>query len=103
MMGNTETSPRTGECLSPVAEVKSAVSDFMREFNGFRSDIDARLQQQESRLTMLDRKSLTAARPALASAAETEAPHQKAIGAYLRTGTPFMCDGAGLDKKYPEK
>ena len=98
-MGNTETSPRTGECLSPVAEVKSAVSDFMREFKGFRSDIDARLQQQESRLTMLDRKSLTAARPALASAAETEAPHQKAIGAYLRTGDDDGLRGLELEGK----
>ncbi|SLN27890.1 Phage capsid family protein [Pseudooceanicola marinus] len=99
MMGNTETSPRTGECLSPVAEVKSAISDFMREFKGFRSDIDARLQQQESRLTMLDRKSLTAARPALASAAETEAPHQKAIGAYLRTGDDDGLRGLELEGK----
>ncbi|PJE29636.1 phage major capsid protein [Pseudooceanicola marinus] len=98
-MGNTETSPRTGECLSPVAEVKSAISDFMREFKGFRSDIDARLQQQESRLTMLDRKSLTAARPALASAAETEAPHQKAIGAYLRTGDDDGLRGLELEGK----
>ena len=98
-MGNTETSPQTGECLSPVAEVKSAVSDFMREFKGFRSDIDARLQQQESRLTMLDRKSLTAARPALASAAETEAPHQKAIGAYLRTGDDDGLRGLELEGK----
>ena len=98
-MGNTETSSRTGECLSPVAEVKSAVSDFIREFKGFRAEIDARLQQQESRLTMLDRKSLTTARPALASAAETEAPHQKAIGAYLRTGDDDGLRGLELEGK----
>ncbi|WP_432655712.1 phage major capsid protein [Pseudooceanicola sp. 200-1SW] len=98
-MAKTETGPRAGESLSPVAEVKSAVSDFMREFSDFRSDIDARLQQQESRLTMLDRKSLTAARPALASAAATEAPHQKAIGAYLRTGDDDGLRGLELEGK----
>ena len=98
-MAKTETGPRAGESLSPVTEVKSAVSDFMREFSDFRSDIDARLQQQESRLTMLDRKSLTAARPALASAAATEAPHQKAIGAYLRTGDDDGLRGLELEGK----
>ncbi|QPM89927.1 phage major capsid protein [Pseudooceanicola algae] len=85
-MGLTEKSSRHGEIVSPMAEVKSAMTGFMREFKDFQSDIQERLQQQESRFTMLDRKSLTAARPALANAAEVEAPHQKAFAAYVRTG-----------------
>ena len=98
-MGNAETRSRAGESLSPVAEVKSAVSGFMREFKDFQDDIRDRLQQQESRLTMLDRKSLTAARPRLSAAAETEAPHQKAVGAYLRTGDDDGLRGLELEGK----
>lgn len=98
-MGMTETETRAGESLSPVAEVKSAVSDFMREFKGFRVELDERLQQQESRLTMLDRKSLTAARPALASAAESGAPHRKAVSAYLRCGDDDGLRGLELEGK----
>ncbi|PJE26980.1 phage major capsid protein, HK97 family [Pseudooceanicola antarcticus] len=98
-MGMTETETRAGESLSPVAEVKSAVSDFMREFKGFRAELDERLQQQESRLTMLDRKSLTAARPALASAADSGAPHRKAVSAYLRCGDDDGLRGLELEGK----
>lgn len=98
-MGMTETETRAGESLSPVTEVKSAVADFMREFKGFRAELDERLQQQESRLTMLDRKSLTAARPALASAAESGAPHRKAVGAYLRCGDDDGLRGLELEGK----
>ncbi|WP_010138004.1 phage major capsid protein [Oceanicola sp. S124] len=98
-MGKTETDARVGESLSPVAEVKSAVSDFMLEFKGFRDELQERLQQQESRLTMLDRKSLTAARPALASAAESGAPHRKAVSAYLRSGDDDGLRGLELESK----
>ncbi|MBR9764657.1 MAG: phage major capsid protein [Rhodobacteraceae bacterium] len=98
-MGKTETDTRAGESLSPVAEVKSAVSDFMREFKSFRDELQERLQQQESRLTMLDRKSLTAARPTLASAAESGAPHRKAVSAYLRSGDDDGLRGLDLESK----
>lgn len=98
-MGLTEQKPRHGENVSPVAEVKSAMTDFVREFNNFQSDIQERLQQQESKLTMLDRKSLTAARPALAHSAEIEAPHQKAFAAYVRTGDDDGLRGLELEGK----
>ncbi|MBT9384250.1 phage major capsid protein [Pseudooceanicola sp. CBS1P-1] len=98
-MGMTEKSSRPGEIVSPVAEVKSALTDFVREFKDFQFDIKERLQQQESRLTMLDRKSLSAARPALAIAAEIEAPHQKAFNAYLRNGDDDGLRGLELEGK----
>jgi HK97 family phage major capsid protein len=98
-MGMTEITSRHGELVSPVAEVKSAVTDFMREFKDFQTDIHAKLQQQESRLTMLDRKTLTAARPALARSAEIEAPHQKAFNAYLRSGDDDGLRGLELEGK----
>ncbi len=49
---------------------------------------------------MLDRKSLTKSmRPALAAAAEAEAPHQKAFEAYVRTGDDDGLRGLELDGK----
>ena len=71
---------------SPAAEVKTAMAGFMSDIKTLHDDINSRLQQQEERLTMLDRKSLTTSRPALAAAADHDAPHQKAFEAYVRTG-----------------
>ncbi|WP_116597063.1 phage major capsid protein [Primorskyibacter marinus] len=85
-MSKTETTSRTGEDLSPVTQVKSAIAGFVGDFKTFQDDMSARLQQQEERLTMLDRKSHTAYRPALATSADVEVPHQKAFNAYLRSG-----------------
>lgn len=98
-MGMTEKTSRNGELVSPVAEVKSAVVDFISEFKNFQEEIQAKLQQQESRLTMLDRKSLSAARPVLATSAEIEAPHQKAFNAYLRSGSDDGLRGLELEGK----
>ncbi|MGR3703460.1 MAG: phage major capsid protein [Paracoccaceae bacterium] len=90
----TETGSRAGEGLphhpSPATELKAAVTGFITDLKGFRAEIHTRFQQQEERLTMLDQKSHTPqprlARPHLSAMAETEAPHQKAFAAYLRTG-----------------
>ena len=98
-MSKTEGTSRTGEDLSPVAEVKSAMAGFMTDFKDFQSDIHTRLQQQEEKLTMFERKSITAARPVLASAAELEAPHQKAFNAYLRSGDDDALRGLELEGK----
>lgn len=85
--------------MSPVAEVKSAIAGFMNEFKGFRASIDAKLQQQEERVTMLDRKSINPARPVLATSAEIEAPHQKAFDAYVRYGDDDGLRGLELEGK----
>lgn len=98
-MTKTEQETRTGEAMSPVAEVKSAVAGFMNEFKGFRASIDAKLQQQEERVTMLDRKSINPARPVLATSAEIEAPHQKAFDAYVRYGDDDALRGLDLEGK----
>lgn len=98
-MSKTETSSRAGEAMSPVREVKSAVEDFMTDFKGFRADIETRLQQQKEQLTMLERKSMIAGRPALAASAEMEAPHQKAFNAYLRSGDDDGLRGLELEGK----
>lgn len=51
-------------------------------------------------MNMLDRKTvLGRARPALATAAEIEAPHQKAFAAYLRSGEEEALRGVELEGK----
>jgi len=98
-MSKTEGISRTGEDVSPAAEVKSAVAGFMNDFKGFQSEILNRLQQQEEKLNMFERKSFAPARPALATSAETEAPHQKAFNAYLRSGDDDALRGIELEGK----
>ncbi len=82
----TKASAGVPEGARGAAEVTSALLGFLNEFKGFQDDLKARLQHQDERLTMLDRKTISHARPALSAAAEAEAPHQKAFDAYLRTG-----------------
>jgi HK97 family phage major capsid protein len=98
-MSNIETQPRIGENLSPVQEVNQAVTGFMKNFEGFQADIHTKLQQTEERLTMLDRKSISAARPHLAGATPLEAPHQKAFNAYLRSGEDDGLRGLDIESK----
>ncbi len=85
--------------LSPTEEVKTALAGFVSDINSFHDDIETRLQQQEERLTMLDRKSLSTARPALATQGDLDAPHQKAFEAYVRTGDDDGLRGLTLEGK----
>lgn len=103
----TEREARAGEGLSqaqltaptPAAEVKSAMTGFLREFKGFQDDVKQALQHQEERLTMLDRKTMTYGRPALSAAVELDAPHKKAFNAYLRNGDDDGLRGLMLEGK----
>ena len=81
----------TSETMGAAGEVKTALAGFLGEFKTFQGEVKQVLKQQDERLAMLDRKTMTAGRPALSMAAAIEAPHQKAFDAYLRTG-----DDAGL-------
>ena len=98
-----ETETRAGEALPPAlhpgAEVKAAMTGFISAFNGFQDDVKKSLQQQEERLTMLDRKTMTYARPALSAHAELDVPHKKAFGAYLRSGDDDGLRGLVLEGK----
>ncbi|MBB96449.1 MAG: phage major capsid protein [Rhodobacteraceae bacterium] len=82
-----------------VHEVKQAVTGFVSEFKGFQAEIETKMQQTEERLTMLDRKSQTAARPQLAGAVDASAPHQKAFDAYLRSGDDDGLRGLEFESK----
>ena len=86
--------------LTPAAEVKTALAGFMSDINDFHYDVSTKLQQQEERLTMLDRKSQTpAGRPHLSAAADLEAPHQKAFEAYVRGGDDDALRGLEMEGK----
>jgi HK97 family phage major capsid protein len=85
--------------LHPAAEVKAAMSEFLNAFIGFQTDVKISLQQQEERLTMLDRKTTTYGRPALSAFAEVEVPHVKAFDAYLRSGDDDALRGLVLEGK----
>jgi HK97 family phage major capsid protein len=82
-MTKPETKSRAGEELSTSAasavEVKQALARLI-------CDITEKLHSQEERLNMLDRKSIMTRRPALSTAAEPDAPHQKAFESYVRSG-----------------
>ncbi len=99
----TETKARADEGLPlahhPGAEVKSAMAGFLNAFSGFQDEVKQTLQQQEERLTMLDRKTMTYARAPLSAHAELEVPHKKAFGAYLRTGDDDGLRGLQLEGK----
>ncbi len=95
-MSNTQTN---AQGPSPAAEVKTALAGFMSEIKNFQDDIQTRLQQQEERLTMLDRKSTLMGRPALAANTDLDAPHRKAFEAYLRSGDDDALRGLELEGK----
>ncbi len=72
--------------LSAAAEMKTALAGLLHDLTDFRAGISDQLKAQEEKLTMLDRKTALAGRPALSTAADVEAPHQKAFEAYVRNG-----------------
>lgn len=101
-MSTPETTSRGGEAVpQPRAQDLKGVDEVKTALAGFVGDITEQLNKQEDRLTMLDRKSNFPAtrRPALAAAAEIEAPHQKAFNAYLRTGEDDALRGLHVEEK----
>ncbi len=101
-MTKTETNSRAVKSVSgvnPAMEVKTALAGFLSDFNNFQADIKSKIQTQEDRLTMIDRKTMTAKRPALSIAAEVDAPHKKAFGAYLRSGDDDALRGLAIEEK----
>ncbi|UWQ92950.1 phage major capsid protein [Rhodobacteraceae bacterium M382] len=98
-MSKTDQPALAGEGAPLVQEVKQAMTGFVHEFKGFQDEIELKLQQQEERLTMLDRKSQIAARPHLATSIDDGAPHQKAFDAYLRSGDDDGLRGLEIEGK----
>ncbi len=102
MSRTTETKARAGGAAQPggpVAEIKAAMTGFASEIMSFKDDIHQKLKQQEERLTMLDKKTVTLSRPALSAAHDEAAPHQKAFEAYVRNGDDEALRGLSLEGK----
>ena len=85
--------------MSPAQELRAALGGFVTEFKDFSNGVSAKLKKQEDRMNKLDRKTLMAARPSLAVAAEMDAPHQKAFAAYLRSGDDDGLRGLDMEGK----
>lgn len=98
-MTKSEMSTKAGADLSPAEEVRQAVSGFVSDFNGFRAEINTKLQQSEERIAMMDRKMTLPARSPLGGAIEHDAPHKKAFDSYLRNGDDDGLRGLELDGK----
>ncbi|MBM3605835.1 MAG: phage major capsid protein [Alphaproteobacteria bacterium] len=81
------------------ADLRGAMMGFVNELKGFREDIQTKLNAQEERMTMIDRKTAIRGRAPLSAAAETEAPHQKAFNAYLRCGDDDGLRGLVVEEK----
>lgn len=97
-MSTTGPGVRTeGACApDPIRDVQNAMADFISDLKSFKNDVQTRLQHHEERHTMLQTKSQ---RPVLATAAEIEAPHQKAFEAYIRSGDDDALRGLVLEGK----
>ena len=81
------------------AGLKGAMAEFVNELKAFRDNVEEKLQAQDKRMTMLDRKTAFRGRSPLSQAAEIEAPHQKAFAAYLRRGDDSGLRSLALEEK----
>ena len=78
-----------------VGEVTEALAGLVSDFKGFRQEMQAKMQKQEERVNM----TYKAQRPQLAVSEGLEAPHQKAMDAYLRSGDDDGLRALVLDGK----
>ncbi len=90
-----QTASQAGQPLDLTTEL----SGFLNDFSSFQADVKSRLSKQEDRMTLLDRKTISNARPALSTTIDTGAPHKKAFNAYLRTGDDDALRGLELEGK----
>ncbi|KGJ04812.1 phage major capsid protein, HK97 family [Paracoccus halophilus] len=72
---------------------------FVNELKSFRDDFQKKLQAQDERMSMLDRKTVSRARAPLSAEADAGAPHQKAFDAYIRHGDDDALRGLPLEGK----
>ncbi len=82
-------------------DFRAALNGFLDDFRSFRAATLKKIDNQEERLTMLDRKTAPLVRPALAAPEHEDiaAPHAKAFDAYLRTGDDDALRGLEFEEK----
>ena len=97
-----ETQSRPGQQYSPSNEgmdVKAALAGYLQDFSKLNAELKNRINEQETRLNMFERKSISGHRPALSIQAEMEIPHRKAFASYLRTGDDDAMRALELEEK----
>ncbi|MGB0498937.1 MAG: phage major capsid protein, partial [Rubricella sp.] len=98
-MTDSEMKTGTGLPRAGTEDVRTAVGGFLTQITDLQVEMKRKLNEQEQRLNMLDKKHLAAARPALSVMAETEQPHKKAFAAYLRSGDDDGLRGLAVEEK----
>jgi len=101
-MKTQEIKDRSGQRLSggnSAVEVKAAMDGFLQDFTKLNREMKTTIQEQESRLNMLERKNTRVNRPALSAVADVEVPHKKAFAAYLRSGDDDAMRALDLEGK----
>ena len=98
-MTEVKAAANAGAGAGAPADLKDAMLGFVGELKSFRDNINNRLQAQEERMTLLDRKTALRGRSPLSTEAEAEAPHQKAFAAYVRSGEEDGFRGLALEEK----
>ena len=99
-MTQPQTKSRARGAEAPAIDLETEIAGFIEDFGQFQADVKSKIQKQEDRMTQMDRKNFTrAARPALSTGREVEAPHQKAFQSYLRSGDDDGLRGLELDSK----
>ena len=67
-------------------EAKSAATEFLSTFRSFKQDMSKCMTEMGQRIDAIDRKNNETRRPTLSTGGVDEAPHKKAVSAYVRTG-----------------
>lgn len=80
-------------------ELAREITGFVKELKNFKGDIEKKMQQQEQRMNILDRKSTQRSRSPLATAADMQSPHQNAFAAYLRKGDDTGLRSLSVEEK----
>ncbi|MFD1795815.1 phage major capsid protein [Paracoccus aurantiacus] len=89
---------KTGAQAAP-GELKGALLGFVDELRNYRQDIQKKLDAQDERMSMFERKNAFRARSPLSTEAATEVPHQKAFNDYLRSGDDAGLRGLAIEEK----
>ncbi len=92
------TDPSAALAAEKTTSAKSALAGFLNDFKDFQTEIKSKMNEQDTRIAQLGRKSATQ-RPALSGAAPIAAPHQKAMNAYLRAGDETELKSLNIETK----
>ncbi|TKW65658.1 MAG: phage major capsid protein [Paracoccus denitrificans] len=92
------TEVKTGAPAAP-GELKGALLGFVEELRNYRQDIQKKLDAQDERMSMFERKTAFRARSPLSTEANPDVPHQKAFNAYLRNGDDAGLRGLAVEEK----